>query len=378
MIIETSSPPHVLAAHLEAYFLNPIAAYLLATFGFWWIYLIAVRHKVVSEGSSLVYVQLVSLVVFFLVYGGNSIDAWRYLTRFTHNPLGFDEEWLFWLTGNFLSQVLPNPWPVKILSALAVTLWIWAVIRAIGTEKKDTLVLGIALLPLIPAFFFTVGNAIRQGLASVIVLHAIVFLLAKKRWQFGLVGATGILVHLPSLVFVLASAGMRIPRKALWTFLIVAPFVSFGVSFVLEFWQVNLADYIRYAHRDDGQLHYLKFAFYFLASIGLLIFSSKRPVPEYLISLINVFVITVSFALMLLRYEVPFERILLYADVLLPIIFAMVIAELKLGIKTKRFLWSGAVCAGLLLWTSGAVKHTLTAGLAHVEDGRIEFYQIPD
>ena len=49
----------------------------------------------------------------------------------------------------------------------------------------------------------------------------------------------------------------------------------------------------------------------------------------------------------------------------------------KLGIKTKRFLWSGAVCAGLLLWTSGAVKHTLTAGLAHVEDGRIEFYQIP-
>jgi len=327
--------------------------------------------------KAVVLLQVLGLVSFYLVFGGYSIDAWRYLTRFTHNPLGFDEEWLFWLTGNFLSGTLPNPWPVKVLSALAVVLWIWAVIRVIRFKSKETLVVALALLPLIPAFFFTMGNAVRQGLASVIVLHSIIFLLARKKWQFGLAGAAGILVHLPSVVFVLAGAGMRIPRKALWAFLIVAPCVSFGVSFVLEFWQVNLADYIRYAHRDDGQLHYLKFAFYFLASIGLLIFSSKRPVPEYLISLINVFVITVGFALMLLRYEVPFERILLYADVLLPIIFAMVIAELKLGIKTKRFLWSGAVCAGLLLWTSGAVKHTLTAGLAHVEDGRIEFYQIP-
>lgn len=316
--------------------------------------------------------------MFFLIFGGYSIDAWRYLTRFTHNPLGFDEEWLFWLTGNFLSESLPNPWPVKVLSALAVALWIWAVIRVISLRSKETLVVALALLPLIPAFFFTMGNAVRQGLASVIVLHAIVFLLAKRRWQFGLVGAAGILVHLPSLVFVLAGAGMRIPKKAMWAFLIVAPCVSFGLSSVLELWQVNLADYIRYAHRDDGQLHYLKFAFYFLASIGLLIFSSRRSVPEYLISLINVFVITVSCALMLLRYEVPFERILLYADILLPIIFAMVLAELKLGIKARRLLWGGVVCAGLLLWTSGAVKHTLTAGLAHVEDGRIEFYQIPD
>ena len=331
-----------------------------------------------SRMRNLPFLSCLGLVSVYLVFGGYSIDTWRYLTRFTHNPLGFDEEWLFWLIGNFLSETLPNPWPVKIISAIAVGLWVWAVIRAIGFRRTETLVFALALLPLIPAFFFTMGNAIRQGLASVIVLHAILFLLVKKRWQFGLVGAAGILVHLPSLVFVLASAGMRIPRKVLWAFLIVAPCVSFGVSFVLEFWQVNLADYIRYAHRDDGQLHYLKFAFYFLASIGLLIFSSKRPVPEYLISLINVFVITVGFALMLLRYEVPFERILLYADVLLPIIFAMVIVELKLGIKTKRFLWSGAVCAGLLLWTSGAVKHTLTAGLAHVEDGRIEFYQIPD
>ena len=100
--------------------------------------------------------------------------------------------------------------------------------------------------------------------------------------------------------------------------------------------------------------------------------------PEHLASLINVFVITVSVATMLLKYEVPFERVLLYADVLLPIIFAVVITELKVGIKSKRFLWSGAVCAGLLLWTSGAVKHTVTEGLAHVEEGRIELYQIPD
>jgi len=118
------------------------------------------------------------------------------LTRFTHNPLGFDEEWLFWLTGNFISGTLPNPWPVKVLSAFAVALWIWAVIRVISFNSKETLVVALALLPLIPAFFFTMGNAVRQGLASVIVLHAIVFLLAKKRWQFGLAGAAGILVHL--------------------------------------------------------------------------------------------------------------------------------------------------------------------------------------
>jgi len=322
--------------------------------------------------------QVIGLISVYLVFGGYSIDAWRYLTRFTHNPFGFDEEWLFWLVGHFLNGMLPNPWPVKILSALAVGLWVAAVVRAIGFKRKEALVLGLALLPLMPAFFFAMGNAIRQGLAAVIVLHAILFVVKGKKWQFGALAITGILVHQVSLVFVIAGAFVRAPRKLIWFFLIMAPFVSFGVSIILELWGINLADYVRYGHRDDGQFHYLKFAAYFSLAIALLGLSSIRVVPNQLLLLTNAFAVTVGLASLLLRYEVPFERILLYADVLLPIIIAMVLAELRVGARTKQVLWGGALCAGLLLWTSGAVNRTLTGGVTHVEDGRIESYQIPN
>ena len=107
--------------------------------------------------------QCVGLAVFFLIFGGHSIDAWRYLTRFTHNPFGFDEEWLFWVVGHFLSGILPNPWPVKILSVLALGLWVAAVIRANGFKRKETLVLGLAFLPLVSALFFAMGDAIRRS-----------------------------------------------------------------------------------------------------------------------------------------------------------------------------------------------------------------------
>ncbi len=323
-------------------------------------------------------VQCVGLAVFFLIFGGYSIDAWRYLTRFTHNPFGFDEEWLFWLVGHFLNGTLPNPWPVKILSVLAVGLWVAAVIRAIGFKRKEALVLGLALLPLMPAFFFAMGNAIRQGLAAVIVLHAILFFVKGKKWQFGVLAITGVLVHQVSLVFVIAGAFVRAPRKLIWFFLIMAPFVSFGVSIILELWGINLADYVRYGHRDDGQFHYLKFAVYFIMAIGLLIFSTKREVPNHIVLLINAFALTVGCASLLLMYEVPFERILLYADVLLPIVIATVLTGLKLRARSKQLLWSGVLCLGLLLWTSDAVNRTLTAGIATAEDGRIESYQIPD
>ncbi len=322
--------------------------------------------------------QVIGLATTYLVFGGYSIDAWRYLTRFTHNPLGFDEEWLFWLVGHFLNGTLPNPWPVKILSVLAVGLWVAAVIRAIGFKRKEALVLGLALLPLMPAFFFAMGNAIRQGLAAVIVLHAILFFVKGKKWQFGTLAITGVLVHQVSLVFVIAGAFVRAPRKLIWFFLIMAPFVSFGVSIILEFWGINLADYVRYGHRDDGQFHYLKFAVYFIMAIGLLIFSTKREVPNHIVLLINAFALTVGCASLLLMYEVPFERILLYADVLLPIVIAMVLTGLKLRARSKQLLWSGLLCLGLLLWTSDAVNRTLTAGIATAEDGRIESYQIPD
>ena len=330
------------------------------------------RHKAV------VLLQVIGLATTYLAFGGYSIDAWRYLTRFTHNPFGFDEEWLFWLVGHFLNGALPNPWPVKILSVLAVGLWIAAVIRAIGFNRKEALVLGLALLPLMPAFFFAMGNAIRQGLAAVIVLHAMLFFVKGKKWQFGTLAITGVLVHQVSLVFVIAGAFVRAPRKLIWFFLIMAPFVSFGVSIILELWGINLADYVRYGYRDDGQYHYLKFAVYFIMAIGLLIFSTKREVPNHIVLLINAFALTVGCASLLLMYEVPFERILLYADVLLPIVIAMVLTGLKLRARSKQLLWSGVLCLGLLLWTSDAVKRTLTAGIAHVEDGRIESYQIPD
>ena len=360
----------------------PIALYLYITFLFV-LGLALINYSAQNDRGEkyfcfLLGTQFTVLIAFYLLFGGYSIDAWRYLTRFTHNPFSFETEWIFWIVGNFLSSNFPNPWPLKLLMALSITIWGFAIFRMFGSDRKEEKVWAFLIVPLMPAFFFAMGNAIRQGLAAALILHAVIYLLSRKRLQFWTISATAILIHQVSIILVVAASLIRAPRKIVWAIFLIAPFVSYFLSFGLEQFDINLSDYVRYSTRDEGQFHYVKFFVYYGIAGILLVMTSRQSslVPVKLLS--NVFVLMVSFSACMLNYEVPFERLILFADVLLPIIFGFLVVHLNFGIGIKYCLWVGILFLGLLLWTSGSVQHTLSVGLEHVEKKWIDSYQIKD
>jgi len=321
--------------------------------------------------------QVSALLGFFLVFGGYSIDAWRYLTRFTHDPLSFDEEWLFWVVGHSLSELLPNPWPLRVFSAFAVGLWCLAVFRSTSRQQREVRLWALALIPLMPAFVFSLGNAIRQGLASVIVLHAAIFLMDQKRWQFAFLSVVAVLVHEVSIVFVAAVAAMRMPMPWVRAFLLISPFVSFIAVWILAKSGVDLAGFVRYAGYDEGMFHYLKFAVYFSLANGLLFMSARRTNSDHFHLMAKAFALAVGFASLLLVYEVPFERMVLYSDVLLPVMLALVVVNLEVGSLARTWLVCGLLALGVAFWASDSVHITLTEGVIHAQEGWIKFYKIP-
>jgi len=338
------------------------------------IVLIDYRLSLVSA-KTLPILQGIGLASFFLFFGGYSVDAWRYLTRFTHDPMSFGEEWIFWLLGNFLSNNLPDPWPIQFLSAFAVAMWVGAVFRASGCSDKKITILALAILPVVPAFCFAMGNVIRQGLAMTILLHAALYLVEGKKGRFGLLSVIGILVHQVSITLAIAIWLMKLPMRIIWIVLLVSPFVSFLVSFVLSQMGVDLADYIRYSTYDEGQFHYLKFFVYFACACSLLVISSTIDLPIYCRYLIRVFAISVSGASLLLKYEVPFERLLLSSDIFLPIILASVLVGFRPFLRQVFF--AGALISSTLFWSSSTAHLTLTIGKEVATQERIKNYQIP-
>ncbi|MHC8605644.1 EpsG family protein [Arenicellales bacterium IMCC58067] len=328
--------------------------------------------------SFLLGAQFFALIAFYLLFGGYSIDAWRYLTRFTHNPFSFESEWIFWIFGNFLSSNFPNPWPLKLLMALSIIIWGFAIFRIFGSDRKEEKVWAFLIVPLMPAFFFAMGNAIRQGLSAALILHAIIYLFSRNRWQFWIISVTAILIHQVSIILVVAASLIRVPRKIVWAIFLIAPFVSYSLSFGLEQFDINLSDYVRYSERDEGQFHYAKFFVYYGIAGILLVMTSRQDSFSPVKLLSNVFVLMVSFSACLLNYEVPFERLALFADVFLPIIFGSLVVHMNLGVRIKYCLWVGTLFLGLLLSTSESVQHTLSVGLEHVQKNWINSYRITD
>jgi len=75
----------------------------------------------------------------------------------------------------------------------------------------------------------------------------------------------------------------------------------------------------------------------------------------------------VGCASLLLVYEVPFERMVLYSDVLLPVMLAMSVVNLKLGVLGRTWLVCGLLGLGFAFWTSDSVQITLTEGVIHAQ-----------
>jgi len=77
----------------------PIALYLYITFLFV-LGLALINYFAQNDRGEKYFVlllgaQFTALIAFYLLFGGYSIDAWRYLTRFTHNPFSFEQSGFF-------------------------------------------------------------------------------------------------------------------------------------------------------------------------------------------------------------------------------------------------------------------------------------------
>jgi len=311
----------------------------------------------------LTFILVLLLVGFFLVWGGYSIDAWRYLSRFSHNPLGFDEEWLFWILGNSLSKVLVEPWPLKILGALSVASFAWAIIRWYSLARPMELFLSLAVLPLLPAFFLAIGNSIRQGIAATVVLHGIVWLSQGQRIPFVIMMIIAALFHQYSLIFSLAvilSAMMYMNwRWTTYLLLGVAPFLSFIVWGLMSLWEADLDQHVKYGGIQMGQFHYAKLILAYSLITIFLVVRKKVQVSVTVDRLIHTYIVMVGLSSLVLKYEVPFERLLLYSEFLLPFILPSLIVPFKgrrLIVNTMSIF---CLVAAIVLWSNNSILRSL-------------------
>jgi hypothetical protein len=301
--------------------------------------------------------QVLLFLAFWLVWGGYSVDAWRYLSRFDRDPLRFEEEQLFWLIGHGLGKVFVDPWPLKILSALAAALFAYATVSLLRRHKDQLAYYGLFLIPLMPAFFLAFGNAIRQGLAASIVMLGVLALQRKQIIVFVGLGLAAFFFHQTSLALVLAALLGTYQTFRMPIFLALAPLTSFVAHGAASLYGVDLAEYVRYADYQEGAFHWAKF---FVAYGFAWILWWTRPADDIEIGkLTATYGYMVALSSLLLHYEVPFERLLLYSELLLPTLLALWLFRRTAVVRRVALLWCIGIAMGLALWTHPSIVTTL-------------------
>jgi hypothetical protein len=329
------------------------------------VYLLAIQaiaFLYMRQGSSGdeqlgVYIVLILLAVFGVVWGGYATDAAKYLIAFDKDPLRQKEEWLFWVVGHGLNRLVPDPWPLKILTALAIAFYGAAVLRNYRSEPQWRPMLALLLVTLLPFFYFTFFNVVRQGLAGAVIVFGITELKHGRYGRYAAIATISFLLHQTSivlaLVLLLAKPFERYRRVAL----LAGPPAGFLMYVILKIAGVNLDDYVRYSGRHEGLFHYAKFGVTY-AMAWLLIFLPAAQ-HEHVRTIATPYVFLVAAASLVLRYEVPFERLLLYSELLLPFILPRLVAGEML---TRRNLVIGGMSTagiGVLLWTHPSLLRSL-------------------
>jgi hypothetical protein len=301
--------------------------------------------------------QVCLVILFWISWGGYSIDAWRYLSGFDRNPFDSKKEYLFWITGHSLNTVVSDPWPVKIMSMIAVSIMCGGIISFFKGKALSLTVIGLYTLVLIPAFFLLFGNAIRQGLAAAIVLYGTVWLYKDKKWVFVLCTAISFFFHQTSLLIASAVLLGKLPPIVVRHTLLFAPLSGFVLFYVLDQWKVNLDLFIPYAHKHEGVFHYGKFFVAYAIAWVLVTIGTRDESRDN--RMLFSYAYMVALSSLLLKYEVPFERLLLYSDLFLPFAVPLVLLSSKTVDKLKATVWIAGFPVGLALWSHPSITGTL-------------------
>lgn len=301
--------------------------------------------------------QSVLLVGFFVVWGGYSTDAWSYLSGFDGSPLVYDKEWLFYSIGYVLNKLVFDPWPLRIISSICVLVMVVAVLSYFGRERRRDAIIALFLLAMIPAFFMTFGNAVRQGLAASIIVLALTRSLGNGSWWLVAAAVVAWFIHQPSILLVGAAFLARIDRRWLAAGLLLAPVAGFVAIGAARWAGFDLDQLVPYAERSEGVFHWAKFAVAYAAA-GLALFAAGDGAPGDRV-LLRVFVSMVMICACVAPFEVPFERLLAYAEVLVPLVGPAILARLGVAGRSMRLLWLPGLVAGIFLWTHESVRVTL-------------------
>ena len=305
-----------------------------------------------------------TVLIFWLVWGGYSADSWRYLSGFDNSPVVWNKEKLFWSVGFIFGKLLPDPWPLKLLSCLVTSILFFSFYTACRNKKisKYYYVLAIFTVLVLPGYYLLTGNAIKQGFGAAVVILGISIYYSDRRWIGLTILAMAPFFHLTSIIFAISFYLKRFNGLFL-ILLLVSPFISFLVLEVSRYFGYDLSSHVKYSGLKEGVFHYQKFIASNIIAYGLLWTYRKSRSREQLIFISSYIWITIISNL-LLAYEVPFERILLYVNYILPLVLVEIL-QLPLVQKVKRsqyfkpILISSIIAFGSVVWSHNSTLISL-------------------
>jgi len=292
--------------------------------------------------------QALLLCVFFLAWGGYSMDAWRYMHGFAGTPFAFKREWGFWILGHLLTTVAVEPWPIKLLGFLSTAIAVAAVIRYLKRYDGLHVMVGLFVLACTPVFIFTFGNALRQGMGMSIMLAAVVLLTEGRRNWFITLSIVGALFHISAIVLAASALLSMLPRRLAVLALTIAPVIGLAAPGLMMSLGVDLGGWIPYSDRSEGSLYIAKFLVVYPFAWALVLFGERGNDGSPNLDLTLVY--AASFSFLLLGYEVPFERLLLYSLILPCVIVPVYVLKIRLSQAAMTGMWAAGVSVSAGLW----------------------------
>ena len=299
-------------------------------------------------------------VIFFLAWGGYSKDSWRYVNGFIGSPLVYEKEHLFYIIGYFLDKAFVAPWPLKIYAAGCAGLVCLSIAKFHGMDKPRHVIFGMLILALTPACFLIMGNALRQAYAAVIIVFGMMYFVQGRYFIFLFSGIVAFSFHQTSVILfaAVALANLRIPLGWTCLGLAVAPFVSFLVVFVDRILGLGIVGgvWLYFLDKTEGVFYLEKFALAY--SVAWFFLLSNPDPSDDKQRVLWVYVYMVMMSCLLLRFQVPFERMLAYSELLWPLCLPVIASSYKRVLNYRVVRLGGSVfllVMGLLLWTHGSI-----------------------
>ncbi len=318
----------------------------------------------VLQAKVIYMIQAFFTCLFIFAWGGFSADApiySEYFSWFLSTIKGVDIYFVmsypFYLIGTILNELIYPPWPLKIMMGSAVfiySLGLYKICKRISMYHANIALLALLLMP---SYYLLFGNAIRQGFAASIVVLGFAYLLDRKYVVFIALVFFTYFIHSSSIAFAVAFLMIKLPIKWVKILLLLSPISLLSYESLFG----SSPIYIPYAGRKEGIYHFERFILeYALAWMTILLYPNLQTKYK---QLALAYPIMVAISSIFLFYEIAFERLVGYADLLLPITISIILLNYRHILQATLFKQTIIIlivlATGLLLWNHPSVVFTL-------------------